>query len=475
METKHLDCDVLIVGAGSAGLAAYKAASGAGAFCILVERGPLGTTAQRSGDIPSALLSAAGNCCSKLRQVEKFGLKLRGAEFDNQDVLNSLRQVRARSSTEVLSFIYKIPEKQRIMGTARFLDANRAAVGDEYVISFKCAVIATGASPVIPFEIGRLGGILTSNDFFELDRLPKSLAIFGSGMVGLTLGQALSRLGVEVTVFGSGRIWQLTDEQVSAAARELLQLDFAFELSSKLSAVEKAGEGYGIYYLDEYQYENYLKVDSVLAAEMRQPNLDKLNLRALGLELDGKGLTAVNPHTMQTKLPHIFAAGDAAFVSMSTVRARREGQVAGLNAARFPVLQEEPDQINLSMLFTSPGLAMVGLSLDQMKERARAGHHFVAAEAQLNGGRYRLMRREGGIIRLYCDEESHHPLGAEICADGAEHLAHFLALTIKQGLTVEELCDFDFYHPSLEEGIAQACAYARKALSRTGINSYAAS
>lgn len=467
----HLDCDVLIIGAGSAGLAAYKAASDAGAFCIIVERGPLGTTAQRSGDIPTVLLQEAGNCCRQLSRAGLFGLSLANTAVDNSEVLNSLRQVRARSTTDVLSFIYKIPDTQRIMGTARFLDATRAAVDDDYVISFKTAVIAVGASPLIPFEVGRLGGVLTSKDFFELDRLPRSMAVFGSGMVGLSIGQALAALGVEVTVFGNGQIWQLTDDQVTAAARELLQQSFAFEVSSELTAVEKTPDGCGIYYFDESFHENYLQVERVLCADLVKPNLEKLNLKALDLGLNERGMLTVNERTMQTAQSHIFAAGDAADLGFSTAKARRQGSLAGLNAARFPYLLEEKPRVPLNMLFTSPGLAMVGKSLEQMKERARSGHHFVAAETRLNEGRSRLMHAEGGIVRLYCDEESHRPLGAEICAPGAEHLAHFLALVMEQELTVEELCAFDFYHPSLEEALGQVCQSARKALERTG-NTY---
>ncbi len=471
METTHLDCDVLIIGAGSAGIEAYKAASAAGAFCILVERGPLGTTAQRSGDIPTALLQSAGACLSALKDASACGISLNSFAFDNSEVLNALRQVRARSTTEVLSFIYKIPEKQRLMGTARFLDYNRAAVNDEYIISFKCAVIATGSSPLIPFEIGRLGGVLTASDFFEQDRLPKSLAVLGSGMIGLSLGQALAHLGVEVTVLGHERLWQLTDEQVAVAARTQLQRDFALELQAELSAVEKLPDGYGIYYLDENHYENYLKTERVLCAELRQPNLDKLNLKALDLQLNPHGLLPYNERTMQTRLSHIFVAGDAAAMSMSTAVAKRQGRLAGHNAAAYPNLCEELPRVHIALTTTNPALAMVGLNLEQMKARARQGHHFVAAEAPLPAGRH-TPRRDGGIMRLYCDEATHRPLGAELCAIGGEHLAHFLALAIEKQLTVEELSAFDFYHPSLEAGIAQACAFACKALARTGNHSY---
>lgn len=472
MDAKHIDCDVLIIGAGSAGIEAYQAASSAGAFCILAERGPLGTTAQRSGDIPLALLQEAGQYCMKLKDARNFGLNIKNSRFDNREVLNAMRQVRARSTTDILSFIYKIPESQRIMGRVSFLDPNRARLNDDTIISFKTAVIATGAKPVTSYELDRLGGVMTAADLFEMEHLPRSLAVFGSGMIGISLGQTLSNLGVEVTVFGDGRIWQLTDEQVISVARELLQQEFAFEVSSELTAIEHIGDAYGIYYLDENQYENFLIADEVLTAGPRLPNLDELNLQALGLQPDEQGFLQINFATMQTQMPHIFIAGDAAQNSMSTARARREGRQAGLNAANFPNLEESRPVCGSTMLFTSPGLAVVGLSLEKMKERARLGHHFVAAEARLDDGRYRIMHKEGGIIRMYCDEKTHLPLGAEICAEGAGHLAHFLALAMQQQLTVEELSSFDYYHPSLEEAVLRVSQAALKALKRTGSKYY---
>lgn len=473
-EATHLDCDVLIVGAGSAGLEAYKAASRAGAFCILVEQGPLGTTAQRSADIPVTLLLEAGRTCQEIKKAGAFGINVQGQlKLDTSQVLNSLRAVRARSTADVLSFIYQIPENQRLIGKARFLDSNRVAVNDEYTVSFKCAVIATGSAPVVPFAMSRLGNILTSQDLFEQDRLPSSVAIFGSGLVGVSLGQALSDLGVEVTVFGNGRIWQLTDEQVTAVARELLQDSFSFEVNAEITAIEKTPSGYGIYYLDESHYENYLSASTVLSAVGRRPRLEGLNLREIGMELNQDGGIAVNFRTMQTSVPHIFAAGDVAQTSMSTVRARREGALAGLNAARFPQLKEENGLLPMTLTLTSPGLAVVGLSFEEMKQRARQGHHFVASEVRLNEGRYRVLHREGGIMRLYCDEETHLPLGAEICADKAEHLAHFLNLAFTQQLTAEELSSFAFYHPCPEEAIARVSAAAVRTLCRQEQSSYA--
>ena len=167
MDARKISCDCLIVGAGSAGIEAYKAAKQNGAQCILVESGPLGTTAHRTGDIPSCLLFAAGKAAHTNADAEKFGLKFKNkASFDKSNVLNSLRAARAQSTTEVLSFLYKIPDHERIIGKAGFIDAHHVHVGENLIIEFKTAVIATGSTPVIPYELGKLGGILTTDEFF---------------------------------------------------------------------------------------------------------------------------------------------------------------------------------------------------------------------------------------------------------------------------------------------------------------------
>ena len=177
MEVKKLECETLIVGAGSAGIEAYKSAVAAGADCIIVDTGPLGTTAQRSGELPLSLLMSAGQALHSISTLSQSGIKFPSdINPDTSNVLSSLRAVRAHATSEVLSFMYRIPESKRIRGRARFLTSNSAQVDDHTVITFKTAVIATGSSPLVTYEQSRLKKILTTNEFFELDELPKSVS-----------------------------------------------------------------------------------------------------------------------------------------------------------------------------------------------------------------------------------------------------------------------------------------------------------
>lgn len=477
MDVRKISCDCLIVGAGSAGIEAYKAAKKNGIQCILVESGPLGTTAQRTGDIPSSILFAAGRAVHASSDAEKFGIKFKStASFDKSNVLNSLRAARAQSTTEVLSFLYKIPDDERIIGKAAFVDTHHVNVGENLIIEFKTAVIATGTTPVIPYELGKLGGILTTDDFFETDQIKSSVAVFGSGLVGLRLGQALSFLGVDVTVFCDENLWLLTDETVIAKTRELLRKTVKLSVNSNITAIEKQGDLYGIYYLDENNYENFITVEQILAAGSRYPRIDGMKLREIGLKLSPQGFIDVDDKTLQTSVPHIFAAGDVIGPKMSTNLAKETGSVAGFNAANLPHKRNMSNHVSLHVLPTEPPAAIVGLSFDEVKERAKLGFYFVIGESHVDKGIYRCEHNAEGLIRIYCDLHNHCILGAEMCAPHCDHLAQFLALAIQRKMTADELSEFSFFHLTYEEALNDAARSALKAINqRKGTTYYARS
>lgn len=470
MSEKVLTCDTIVIGAGSAGIEAYKAATGAGANCILIESGPLGTSAKRTGDTPLSALSFAGKISRARWDLEKYGIKTAlDYGIDTENVLNSVRAVRGKETSEILSFIYRIPEDHRLIGKASFIDANTVQVSDSTQVKFKTAVIAPGTVPLIPFELNQYmknGGVYTISEIFELDHLPNSMAVFGSSGEGLIIGQALAYLGVKVVVFGDHNLWELTDEAVIDTAIDLFKERFDLVLDSCTTAFECNEFGYCIYYMDNSQYENFLNVDTVFAAGARFAKIEGLNLRELGINLSRQGEILVDEKTMQTSIPHIFAAGDATNLHMTTAQAKRSGLLAGKNAALFPECTTVSKDVHLNILFTDPEVAMVGLSYEQVKQRAKQGQPFVSSEVRTTEGRYRTTRHEGGILRLYCDEATHEILGAEMCMYRASHLAQYLSLVISQKMRVEDVCELSFFNLSYEEVIQQACQIAKRTLDR---------
>lgn len=472
MSEFELTCDIVIIGAGSAGLEAFKVATNAGAHCILVESGPLGTSAKRTGDTPLSYLMAAGKNCHSIMDLDKYGVNVSfDFAFDTDHVLNTLRAVRSKDTNEILSFIYRIPENNRLIGRASFIDEHTIMVNESHTVHFKSAIIATGSVPVVPYELSQYqdtGGIYTTHDFFDIDHLPNSIAIFGSNREGLQLGQALSYLGVKVVVFGNQNLWELTDEAVISAALDAFNSRFDLVLDSYTTAIERYERGFGIYYL-EANYENHLEVESILTCSIRYPKLDGLNLRALGMKMTRSGCIEVNELTMQTSIAHIFAAGDVTSLNMTTAQARAQGQCAGINALNYPNLQEQQPAFKLNILATDPEMAMVGMTYDEVKQCAKSGQSFVSVEVRMNDGFFRVTQNEGGLLRMYVDESTHQIMGCELCMHDAGHIAHLLAMSMSQGLTVEQIASLPYFMPSYEIVIKRACEQAIKNIERKAV------
>ena len=194
-----------------------------------------------------------------------------------------------------------------------------------------------------------------------------------------------------------------------------------------------------------------LKVDRVLVARGRRPNVDDLGLDTLGVALDADGLPKVNPSTMQVGRLPVFLVGEANGETSVLHEAKDDGQIAGINAVAKHVMRFER-RTPLSIVFCEPTVAMVGKPLKEVKRRPH-----VIGEVQFAGqGRARIAQRDHGVLRIYAAKPTGKLLGAQLCAPGGEHLAHTLALAISQGLTVKQLQRMPLYHPTFEEGLRTA-------------------
>ena len=470
MDVKSLSCNIVVIGAGIAGIEAIKELSKYDDNFIIIEEGPLGSTLQRYGDIPSNILMGSALKLKSLVDIEKYGIKLNGLySFDTSNVMNSLRAIRAKATNEVLAYLYHIDENKRIIGKAKFIDNNKVMVNDNIEIEFKSAIIATGAKSYIPYELSSLGDILTIKDIYNLDDIPKSLAVFGTSLQGLVIGQALSYLGTKVVVFADDNIWNITDNIVSNTARDILQKNIHFEVNSTITQIQKEENGYGIYYLDNNKYENYIFTADILSSAVPVANIEGLNIKNISLALDEYGFIEVNQETMQTNLPHIFAIGDVVNRFYSNTKSINDARIAAFNAAHYPYIKKkEQSYVRLDILNSDPPMAVVGLSFEQMKQRSRNGHSFTVSDGRMADGIYRARHEDGGVLRLYTDDKDALILGAEICGYGADQIAKFLAQIIANKKTIFDLEQYDFYIPSYEEVIAKAVGLGIKTVKRKG-------
>ena len=442
----ELTCDVAVVGAGTAGLAAEHEARKAGASTLLIDPRFAGTTCATVGCMPSKLLIAAADAAWSIRHAEAFGIRA-VPEIDGPAVMERLRAERDRFVAGVKQGMAKLPERTCIKACASFCGPDRLQLDDGRTVAARAIVIATGASPAIPEDFaGFADSILTNETLFELDDLPRSVAVIGAGPLGLEMGQALWRLGVDVEVFDRGdALAGLRDRHVSAVLHDQLRAEFAVHLGVEPD-MARGGDGVRLRWNGETR-----EFERLLVAAGRPPNLDSLDLHAAGLSLDEKGAPEFNRETLQCGQAGIFIAGDANRDVPLLHEAAHEGSIAGRNAASYPDVKAFRRHVPFALTFTRPEAAVIG----DVPDPDDADH--AAADASYDDqGRARVEGRLGGLCRLYARRRDGRLTGASLCAPDAGHLAHLIAWAIEADLTVADLLDMPFYHPTLEEGLKPA-------------------
>lgn len=457
---KTLEVDVAIIGAGTAGMSAYRAALAHTSNVLVIESGPYGTTCARVGCMPSKLLIAAAEAAHMAGHAAAFGVMVESLRIDGSAVMKRVREERDRFVGFVTDAVEHWPEHHRLHGQARFLDAHRLQIDAHTVVNARRIVIATGSRANVPAAWRAAAGerLIINDDVFSWHTLPASVAVLGAGVIALELAQALHRLGVRVGLYGrSDRLGPLTDPALRALTRQV----FASELPLQMNAadLQLRREGNEVVVTTGRDVQRY---DWVLAASGRSPNLDNLNLAATGLALVPHGGPVFDPRTGQIGDSHVFIAGDANHELELLHEAADEGRIAGDNAGRFPDVRARPRRTPLAVAFTDPQIMLTGQTHAQLTQ---AKAEFEIGEVSFaDQGRSRVILKNQGSLRLYAERGSGRLLGAEMLGPAAEHLGHLLAWSIQRGDTVQQMLDSPFYHPVIEEGLRTALRVAQRAL-----------
>jgi dihydrolipoamide dehydrogenase len=407
--------------------------------------------------MPSKLLIAAGEVAYQARHTEPFGVRVKGVTVDGAAVLARVRSERDRFVGFVLASVEAIAPAQRLLARVSFQDANALVTADGQAIHAERVVIASGSVPVLPPLLKGLGRyLLTNENIFDLPTLPKSLAVFGAGVLGMELAQAMSRLGVQVKVFGvHGGIVGIRDPAMRDYARQTFNEELYLDTESQVKSVKETPDGVEIHYLHHdgnWQTEHF---DYVLAATGRAPNVADLSLNNTGLQLNERGVPLFDRFTLQCGSSTIFIAGDASNELPLLHEAADQGRIAGDNAGRYPDVRAGLRRTGLAIVFTEPQVASVGLNLEHLEEhyKNRFATGFVSFE---NQGRSRVMLRNKGMLKVYAEHGTGLFLGAEMFGPAAEHIGHLLAWARQQRMTVTDMLDMPFYHPVIEEGLRSA-------------------
>ncbi|NHZ33100.1 dihydrolipoyl dehydrogenase [Massilia rubra] len=452
-----LHVDVAVIGTGTAGLAAYRAARAQGKTALLIESGPYGTTCARVGCMPSKLLIAASEAAHMLALAPQFGVHPDGVRIDGKAVMARVRSERDRFVGFVLESVDNIPDQDKLRGHARFTGPQSLQVGEHTTVEASRVVIASGSTPVMLPQLKEVGTrVIVSDDVFDWTDLPASVAVIGTGVIGLELGQALHRLGVRVSVFArGGSVAQLSDPEVLHVAAKALGRELDLRFQQRIIGAEQQGEEVVLTTRNAAGAEHTDRFSYVLVAAGRTPNVDRIGIEHTGLALDERGIPLFDATTMQCGTSHIFIAGDANNERPVLPEAADHGKIAGDNAGRYPDVRPGLRRTPLTIAFTEPQIATLGESYKELCAEGKP--KFALGKVSFeNQGRSRVMLQNHGMLRVYGEYGTGRFLGAEMIGPRAENLGHLLAWACQARMTVAQMLDMPFYHPVIEEGVRTA-------------------
>lgn len=457
--------DIIIIGAGTAGQAAYKEAIKHTSNILIVNYGSWDTTCARVGCMPSKVLISVANQLHDAQALNKVGVTTH-LNLDSKKIMLHIQELRNQFTQAALKDVARWNSAHKISGQAHFVDASTIEVNQKYYQA-RSFILAVGSTPSFDPQWKQVLGqkLITSDEVFELEQLPQSIAVIGSGVIALELAQALQRLGVKTTIFARSRkVGTLTSPILQKMAQELLsqEIDIKFEVLPK--QVQNSKDGVQIVY-EEHGQEHRLVTDYLLVATGRRTLLDTLKLENINTQFAELKNLPVHPETKQLTHYPIFIVGDAHTNTPIQHEAAHEGRSAVLNCLNLKRIKNIRNLTPMGIVFCEPEMAIVGQSFKQLEsDKIPFVTGYVSYTQQ---GRAQVLGKNYGALEVYIHAASRKVLGAELLMTSAEHLAHLLSWMISEDCTLDQLLEKPFYHPTLEEGLRTALKHARRQLNTT--------
>ncbi|WP_291338774.1 dihydrolipoyl dehydrogenase [Acinetobacter sp. UBA801] len=458
--------DLIIIGAGTAGISAYKEAIKYTQNLLIINHGPWDTTCARVGCMPSKVLISSANRMHDIQHAQEVALNV-DTKIDTSKIMSHVRKLRDRFTAATQKDVDRWETSHKISGFATFVDARTIQVnGQRY--QAKSFIIAVGSTPAYDQSWKQALGerLITSDQIFELEKIPQTLAVIGSGVIAIELAQAMQRLGVNTTIFARSRkVGSLSSPELQKIAQDTLSKELNIKFETLPTQLKKTAQGVQLEYQEDGQTQN-LTADYVLVATGRRSYLDQLQLENIDQSFNNSKHLPIDAYTKQLGQHAIFVVGDAHTNTPIQHEAAHEGREAVHNCLNYPNLKNLKTLTPIGIVFSSPEMATVGQSYKQLKDQNIAfTTGFVSYEKQ---GRALVLGKNKGGIEVYIDSSNHKLLGAELFVKAAEHMAHLLAWMIDGELTLEDILDKPFYHPTLEEGLRTAFKHARRQLREAG-------
>ena len=455
--------NLVVIGAGTAGLVTAAGAAGLGAKVALIERDLMGGDCLNVGCVPSKALLRCARACADIRDAAQFGVEVPpDTRVKFPAVMDRMRRLRAQLSKTDSAWRFRDLGVDVFLGAGRFVSPDAVEV-DGTRLSFKKAVIATGARAVAPPITGLAeAGFLTNETVFRLTELPRRLAVIGAGPIGCELGQAFARFGSEVTLLVMPQILPRADRRAAAVLQAALERDGVRILLGKVLSVEVSGSE-KLLHVEAGGTGETLRVDEILVGVGRAPNVEGLGLEALSVQYDPQGIKVDD--RLRTTNARIFAAGDVCSDYKFTHNSDFQARIVIQNALFVGRARASALTIP-ACTYTDPEIAEVGLSEAEAEKRGIKVKTFVQEFADLD--RALLDGEPQGFVKVHVRDGTDRIVGATIVARHAGEMLPELTLALAHGIRLGKMASVIHTYPTQAEAIRKlGDAYNRTRLTPT--------
>jgi len=462
--------NLVVIGAGTAGLVGSIATAGMGGKSALIERHLLGGDCLNFGCVPSKAIIRSARVIGELRRAAELGVHVPdGVQVDFAAVMARMRSLRADISHDDAMARLQREGIEVFLGEARFIGPDTVEVFDgqeRQTLRFARALIATGGrARELPLPGLAEAGYLTNETLFQLTEQPRRLAVIGGGPIGAEMAQTFARFGTAVTIFIKDNAFlPKEDREAAAVVEQALRRDgVQFICDADLKQVTWSETGKVLHYQQESR-PGQLEVDAILVSIGRVPNIEGLGLEAAGVAYTEQGVTVDD--SLRTSNPRIYAAGDVALKHQFTHIADASARIV-LQNALFPGPKKRLGDLVIPWTtYTDPELAHVGRHAHELDAAGIAYDVFYKSLAEVD--RARTDGETEGFVKVLVKRGTDKILGATIVASNAGDMLNEITLAMVAGLGLKTLSTVIHPYPTQAEAIKRiADGYNRTRLTPT--------
>lgn len=457
----HFDYNMVVIGAGSAGLVSAYIAAAVKAKVALIEKHKMGGDCLNTGCVPSKALIRSAKILNYFKRANEFGIDSLPAKVDFAKVMERVQKVVKEVEPHDSVERYTGLGVECIQGEAKIRSPYEVEVNGK-VLTTKNIVVATGASPLVP-PIPGLSDVkyLTSDNVWSLRELPKRLVVLGGGPIGCELAQSFARFGSQVSLVEMApRIMAREDEEVSSFVTERFQKEGISVLTGHKALRVEPGEKVLVC---EYQgKEVRIPFDEILVALGRKANVKGFGLETLNIEISNRGTIVADEFLRTTNYPNIYVCGDVTGPYQFTHTASHQAWYVAVNALFSPLKKYKVDyRVIPWCTFTDPEVARVGLNEQEAKEK---GISYQVSRYGIDDLDRAIAEGEAhGFVKVLTPPGSDQILGVTIVGDHAGDIIAEYVAAMKHGFGLNKILGTIHIYPTLAEANKYAAGVWKKA------------